>query len=32
MDIASVVGLIGAIALIVMAMGDPGPSSMYRRF
>ena len=23
MDIASVVGLIGAIALIVMAMGDP---------
>ena len=25
MDIASVVGLIGALALIVMAMGDPGP-------
>ena len=25
MDIASVVGLIGAFALIVMAMGDPGP-------
>ena len=25
MDIAAVVGLIGACALIVMAMGDPGP-------
>ena len=25
MDIASVVGLIGALVLIVMAMGDPGP-------
>jgi chemotaxis protein MotA len=25
MDIASVIGLIGALALIVMAMGDPGP-------
>ena len=25
MDIAAVVGLIGAIGLIVMAMGDPGP-------
>ena len=25
MDIASIVGLIGALALIVMAMGDPGP-------
>ena len=25
MDIASIVGLLGAIGLIAMAMGDPGP-------